>query len=40
MVEEFEITILTDKTSWMNEYNVELANKLYRWTDRIEKFVA
>lgn len=28
MVEKFKITILTDKTSWMNKYNVILAQKL------------
>lgn len=28
MLEEFEITILTDKTSWMNKYNQELSEKL------------
>lgn len=28
MVEKYKITVLTDKTSWMNKYNVELAKQL------------
>lgn len=28
MVEKFKITILTDKTSWMNKYNLKLAQNL------------
>lgn len=36
MVKKFEITILTDKTSWMKEYNTVLAQKLEEYRHSVK----